>query len=97
MNARMITVQFQAGKTAEGIEIVRKNVVPDLGGIEGLKHFLVLSDPETDKALTISIYDTQAHMMAPEESGWLKEKVGACMPLMAAPPVTEYYQVDIDE
>jgi quinol monooxygenase YgiN len=96
MNVRIVTVQFKPGKLDEAIKWYGESVVPDVRAFPGVKALFMLTNPETNKGLSVAMYESEAEMKAQEASGWLQKKMAALVPLMAAPPTTEYFETSIE-
>lgn len=73
MQARVMTVQGQPGKIDELIRIYRDSVMPAAKQLKGFKGGLLLSDPDTDKWISISMWETEDDMTTGEASSYLKE------------------------
>jgi hypothetical protein len=92
MYARVITFQYQPGKTTEALDILRDTVVPELRQLAGYAGATNLVDYGNDKVVGITLWDKETDLDA---SGMAKlqsrfAKVG---PYLAAAPVVENYQV----
>ena len=95
MYARVTNIQLQAGKTAQAVGIYRDFVVPAAKRQKGFQSLLLLTDANTGKGLSISIWETQDAMKAGEASGYFQEQVARFGSLVAAPPVRECYELSV--
>lgn len=95
MYARVMTVQVQPGKSDEMIGMFRDSVVPAAKQQKGFKSGLLLTDRGTGKAISISLWDTEADMKTSEASGYIQEQPAKFGAILAAPPTTEHYEVSI--
>jgi hypothetical protein len=68
MYARVTTTQIKLDKLGEAQNVIDDYLEPLLKGVKGFKNALWLIDRKTGKALTISVYETQADMMKLESS-----------------------------
>ncbi len=68
MYARITTTQIKLDKLGEAQKMIDDYLEPLLKGVKGFKNALWLIDRKTGKALTISVYETQADMMKLESS-----------------------------
>jgi heme-degrading monooxygenase HmoA len=95
MHARVVTCQARPGKLDEGIGIYRDSVVPVARQQKGFKGILLLTDPGAGKAISITLWETEADMKAGESSGYFQEQIAKFGALLAAPPVRETYEVSV--
>jgi len=95
MHARVSIVETQPGKQDEVVNIVRDSIAPITKQQKGFKGLVSLVDPDTNKAITITLWETEADMIAGEASGYLKEQYAKVMPTLAGPPTTEHYEVAV--
>jgi len=95
MHARVSTVQIQPGKTDEAISIYRDSVVPVGKQQKGFKGALLLADPNTGKAISVTLWETEADMKAGETSGYYQEQIAKFASVFAGPPVGEHYEVSV--
>ena len=96
MHAAVIYFQIQPGKTDEAIAIFRDSAVPAAAQQQGHRRATLLSDPGTDKAIAIGLWETEADAAAVETSGWYQVQVAKFASVFAAPPVREVYEVAVD-
>jgi heme-degrading monooxygenase HmoA len=95
MHARVTGTQILPGKIDEAIGIYRDSVVPAAKEQKGFKGAYQLVDRSTGKSLSISLWDTDADMLAGESSGYLREQVAKFAAVIAGPPTTEHYEVAV--
>lgn len=95
MHARVVTVQIQPDKTDEAISIYRDSVVPAGKQQKGFKGALLLADPNTGKAISVTLWETEADMKAGETSGYYQEQIAKFAGVFARPPVREHYDVSV--
>jgi heme-degrading monooxygenase HmoA len=79
----------------EATGIYRDSVVPAAKQQKGFKGLYVLGDRKTGKGLTIALWETEADMMAGENSGYYQQQVAKFKDLFSAPPVREAYEVTV--
>jgi len=60
MYARVTTAQVQPGKMDEAISIMKNNTHPTHRSQQGFKNAILLTDPKTNKALSITLWETEA-------------------------------------
>ena len=93
MFARVVTVQVQPGKTDEAVRIYEDSVVPAGRQQKGNAGYMLLTDPNTGKGISVALWDTEADVKASEASGFLQQQLAKFASVLAAPPVTEHYEV----
>jgi quinol monooxygenase YgiN len=96
MFARVTIVNIQPGMMDEAITIFRENIDPVAKQQKGCTGGYFLTDHETGKAISISLWETEADMLAGEKSEYLQEQVAKVAHLLTARPVTEHYEVSVD-
>ena len=95
MHARVLMAQLRPGTLDEALAIVRDEMAPIIRAQPGFRGFLVLTDHEGDRAVTLSLWATAADRDAGEASGYARAQLARIGPLFAAPPVFESYAVDV--
>ena len=95
MHARVTYVQVQPGKMNEAIAIFRDSVIPAASQQQGNKGGILLTDPSTDKAIAVGLWETEADAAATITSGWYQEEVAKFASVFAEPPVREVYEVSV--
>ena len=97
MHARVATVQVQPGKTQEAIDIYKNSVVPAAKTQKGFQGAYLMTDASSGKAISITVWDSEADMMAGESSsGYYQEQIGKFGSLFAGPPTLDHYEVSVD-
>ena len=95
MYARVTIVQIQPDKADEAARIFRDSVVPAARQQSGFKSIMLLTDPNTGKGMSVSVWETEADLKANEASGFYQEQVAKFGRLITAPPVRETYEVGV--
>ncbi len=95
MYARVVTVQIQPGRIGEAIDIYGDSIVPAAKQQKGFESASLLADWNTGKGISVTVWETETDMTAGEASGYLREALGRTTPTLAAPPVTEHYEVSV--
>lgn len=93
MYARAVNIQFQPGKIDEANRIVNESVIPVLREQKGFRGQLFLIQHETNKAISINLWETEADLTAFETSPLYRELMGKIGGILAGPPVGERYEV----
>jgi heme-degrading monooxygenase HmoA len=95
MHARVTIVTVQPGKLDEAIKVSRDSIMPAAKKQKGFKEYLLLTDRNTGKGMTITLWNTEADMTAGESSGFYREQVAKAAPFFAGPPTLEHYEVSV--
>jgi quinol monooxygenase YgiN len=93
MNAKVVTFQIKPGKQTEVVRLFEEFVIPGAKKQKGFKGGILLTDPNTGKATSIALWETEANIKASEASGYYKEWVAKLSDVLALPPVRELYEV----
>ena len=94
MYARVVTDQVQPGKMGEAIRMYREIVAAPVEQ-KGFKGAFLLTDPNTGKEISVTLWETEADMLATEASGWWQEQVGKFAAVLVGTPVREHYEVSV--
>ena len=95
MFARVGTFQVQPGKMDEGTHIFRDSVVPAAKQQQGFKGAFLLTAQSSNRAMTITLWETEAEMRAGEFSGYLREQISKVASVLTAGPVFEAFEVTV--
>ncbi len=94
MHANLVTAQFQPGKIGEAVRIFRDSVVPALKQQPGFKGAFLLTDPNTQKGIASTWWETEADLKAALTSVF-PEQIAQFAQVFAEPPTREAYEVGI--
>ena len=98
MHARVSTAQYQLDKLDEGIQIYRESVLPEMRQQPGFKGVMALVDRSTGKAISLSLWGTEADARASGVgSAYMQANLAKLAPLVAAAPIIETYEVVVQE
>ena len=95
MYARLTTVMLRSDKLQEGIDLYASSVVPAARAQAGNQGAWLLVDRSTGKGIAVSLWDSEADMLAGEGSGYYQDQLAKFGPLMAAAPAREAYEVAV--
>jgi heme-degrading monooxygenase HmoA len=91
MYARITTIHSPRERMDEGIEQVRKDVLPLLGEVEGFRGIVGLVDRNSNTGMTLSLWDSKESMDASDETGTqLRERAAQAMRAETEPMVNHY-------
>ena len=93
MHARVILGKVKLNKQDEAINIYQESVVPAAKEQKGFKSMNLLTDPNTNKFISITFWETKNDMIASESSGYMQEQLGKIAPLFVGPPIIQNYIV----
>ena len=96
MYARVITFTVVPEKMDEAFEVARTSVVPALQQQSGFKGMLSLVDRQTDKAISVTLWDTEADLETGESSGFYQQQVGKFAAFVSAPPKQEKFEAILE-
>ncbi len=97
MYARVTFVQIVPGKLDEAVSLYRDSVLPaakQQNGFKGL-YLLTLTDRSAGKGISITLWETEADMVAGENSGYYQQQLAKFKDVFGAPPVREAYEVSV--
>ena len=95
MHARVSTAEVHPGRMDELVSVSRDSVLPATRQQQGFKGGLWLTDPDTNKAMIVTLWETKEDMEAGERSGYYREQVGKFGGMLAGDVVREAYEVSI--
>lgn len=93
MHARVILGKVQLGKQDKAIKIYNESVVPAAKKQKGFISMNLLTDPDTNKFISITFWETENDMIAGEATGYLQEQLGKIADLFVGPPTIQNYVV----
>jgi quinol monooxygenase YgiN len=93
MHARVIIGSFQQDKVDEAIKITRDFILPAVKQQKGFKKYLALTDYATGKSMNIVLWNSEADMMASDNSEVYREQVAKVVPFFAGSLIREHYEV----
>lgn len=98
MHARVLTMQYQPGKVDEVFQIFRESILSETRRQTGFQRVTVLLDHGTDKAVVISLWQTEADARASGAgSSYMQAQFAKAASLFAAAPIVEIYEVALQE
>ena len=93
MNAKIVTFQIRPGKRDEVVRLFQEFVIPGAQKHKGFKGGMLLTDPNTDKGMSIALWDTEGNITESEASGYYKEWVAKLSDVFSSVSVREIYEV----
>ena len=96
MFARVTFSQIQPAKADEAESIMRDIVLPMMRQQKGFKNYCSFVDRASGKAITITVWETEADRQASDQpSDYYREAIAKVAPFFMAPPVVENYEAEI--
>src|SRR5437764_14902490 len=93
MYARVVTGQYQPGKLDEGEQIYRESILPEARQQPGFKGALGLVDRSSGKAISITLWQTEANaQVSGANSSYGQAQLAKIGSLLAAAPTIEPYE-----
>jgi heme-degrading monooxygenase HmoA len=92
MVSRVTTFTLKPGRMEELATLYEVAILPAVQQQAGFRGSLLLRDPDAQKALLITFWDTHEHRRATEATGDFKERLGRLQTILAAPPETAYFE-----
>ena len=93
MYARHITTTVKRGKVDEAFKIYEESVVPEGKEQKGYRGIYVLTNKETGKIISISLWDSEEDAASNEASGYLRRQVDKFKEIIVEPVVKEGFDV----
>jgi heme-degrading monooxygenase HmoA len=91
MYARITTTHSPKERMDKGIELVRKEILPEMEQAEGFRGLVGLIQRSANMGLTISFWESEEAMLASEDLGQrLRDKAAEAMKADTEPMVNRY-------
>jgi heme-degrading monooxygenase HmoA len=95
MHTRVILGRVKLDKREEAIRIYREKVMPATKEQQGFKSINLLTDPDTSKFISITIWETENEMIAGETNGYLQQQLDKLSILFVGPPTIQHFIVAV--
>lgn len=95
MYARTTFTQVKPDKLNEAIRVYHDSIVPEAKQQQGFKDLMLLTDKTTGKCITISLWETDAHLKASEDNGFFQRQLDKIKPYLSASPTRDIYEVSV--
>jgi heme-degrading monooxygenase HmoA len=93
LHARVVSMEMLPMNVGEAVRIYQNRVVPAAREQGGFRGALMLTDPDTGEALSISLWESEEDMHASEASGFYHRKLDELDALFISTPVRKHYEV----
>ena len=91
MHARLNVTQWNPERVDEGLRLTEETIIPGYQEKDGFQGYLLLTERDGDKAIAITLWDTEEHMEASAEVA--RAMIPRLKDILKAPPQTEHYEV----
>ena len=95
MHARVSILRPKGGQKEQVLRICGDLLAPATERQKGFCGLLVMSDVEADRVLGITLWDTEADMLAGEHVEYFQEQISNLILFLAEPPEIEHHLVDV--
>ena len=95
MHARVSILHPKGDQKEQVLRICEDVLAPAAERQKGFCGLLVMSDVEADRVLGITLWDTEAEMLAGERGEYLQEQISNLIIFLAELPVIEHLLVDV--
>ena len=95
MFARVIQFSIKPENTTEAVAYFQHSVGPALKKLDGFKNSRMLTNPDTNKGLMVTLWDSEANRKAAETSGFLQDVLKNMSNYFAGQPTVDYYEVSV--
>ena len=95
MYTRVISTLVKPGAMEEATNIYESSIVPAMKKQPGFKGARLLVNVDTNAAVSMTFWETEADMLAGEASGYLQKELAKLGLLFAAPPANAHYEVRV--
>ena len=96
MYVRAGTSEIQSGKMQETIDIANNSVVSAVKAQKGFRGIYFMTDAANGNFLALSVWETEADMLASESDGSSREQFAKIGALMAGPPEFDHYELSVE-
>ena len=93
MYTRAITLPLKPGQVDKAIGVFEKTIAPMFQQQNGFQGGYLVGDRRNGKAVSITLWDTEANASALDSSGFLQKWVGILDEFMSSPAVREQDEV----
>ena len=96
MYVRAGTSQIQSGKMQKAIDIANDSVVPAVKAQKGFRGIYFMTGAAGGNFLALSVWETEADMLASESDAFSLEPFAKIGALMAGPPEFDHYELSVE-
>jgi len=93
MHARSVTVPVDPGEIENMMEVWLDSVLPAAKSQSGFKGNLLLADRSSGEVMSVTMWDSEAAMLAGEASGYYQEQLAKLVSMFKGQPDMKHYEV----
>jgi heme-degrading monooxygenase HmoA len=90
---RVVHLQIHPDKVEEAATIFRTSLLPAVRQLPGFQQAYLAVDRATGKGVGITVWATEADLVANEASEFFREQLTPLRPLFVNPPEREFFEV----
>ncbi|MQG30757.1 MAG: hypothetical protein FI724_01175 [SAR202 cluster bacterium] len=87
---------IQSEKIQEAIDIANHSVAYAAGAQQGFREIYFMTNPASGNFLALSVWETEADLLASESDGFYREQFAKVGALMAGPPEFDHYELSVE-
>jgi heme-degrading monooxygenase HmoA len=91
MYARVNSTEWNSDKVDQGMQLTEDTIIPAYRECKGFKGYILLTEPSGDKAMAITLWETEEDMEA--SVAVARAMVGELKGILRAPPQAKNYLV----
>lgn len=96
MHGRVVRVNVRPGALPEAIGIYRESVVPAALQQKGFRGALLFTNPDTNMAISITLWDTEDDLARGQESGYYQAQIAKFADQLAGSPSQDGYELSLN-
>jgi heme-degrading monooxygenase HmoA len=93
MFARHVITTVKRDKLEEALKIYEESVIPETKGQKGYRGIYLLTNQDTGKIVSISLWDSREDALANESGGYFRRQVDKFDGIMVTTPVKEEFDI----
>jgi quinol monooxygenase YgiN len=93
MYARVNTARWNPDRREEAMDLTRDTIIPAYQNHPGFEGYILLTEPEGDKGIAITMWDSEENMESSTEIA--RRMTAELKGILAEPPVTETFELTI--
>jgi heme-degrading monooxygenase HmoA len=91
MHARVNATEWNPERVADAMQLTEDTIIPAYQKMPGFRGYILLTEPEGEKAMAITMWDTEEQMDA--SAGVARAMVSELKGVLRAPPQAQNYEV----
>ena len=95
MHGRVVSVQVEPAKLGEAVELYRDSVVPAAKDQDGFRGAVLLTDPESGNAISVTLWDSEEDLIRGQESGFYQDQLAKFADYLIRIPDQQGYEISV--